>query len=192
MRTIFFAMVSLTSALKLSPHAAVNRRGALSRAVAASIAIPTAASAAVSPCPNGANNCWSTAGPGKNLVAKWVFPSGASGDEAKTQMKAVLTSYPQEGQAGVDLGGWSIAEDALAGNGYARFEYKSGIGNFAKFFNGGKPFVDDLEVSFEDGYAAVRSSSRVGDSDFGVNGKRLNYIAAGLRAKGWDAPGVSQ
>ena len=41
-----------------------------------------------------------------------------------------------------------------------------------------------------DGYAAVRSSSRVGDSDFSVNAKRLNYIAEKLRAKGWDAPGV--
>jgi len=31
----------------------------------------------------------------------------------------------------------------------------------------------------------VRSSSRVGATDFGVNAKRLNYIAAGLRKKGW-------
>jgi len=26
--------------------------------------------------------------------------------------------------------------------------------------------------------------------DFGVNAKRINYIAKALRAKGWDAPGV--
>ena len=30
----------------------------------------------------------------------------------------------------------------------------------------------------------VRSSSRVGDSDFGVNAKRLNWIANELRSKG--------
>jgi uncharacterized protein (DUF1499 family) len=47
-----------------------------------------------------------------------------------------------------------------------------------------------FEKKVLDGYAAVRSSSRVGDSDFSVNAKRLNYIAEKLRAKGWDAPGV--
>ena len=26
--------------------------------------------------------------------------------------------------------------------------------------------------------------------DFGVNAKRINYIAKALKAKGWDAPGV--
>ena len=31
----------------------------------------------------------------------------------------------------------------------------------------------------------VRSSSRVGQTDFGVNAIRLNAIAASLRAKGW-------
>ena len=36
----------------------------------------------------------------------------------------------------------------------------------------------------------VKSASRVGDSDLGVNAKRLNYIAAALRAKSWDAPPV--
>ena len=32
----------------------------------------------------------------------------------------------------------------------------------------------------------VRSSSRVGSTDFGVNAKRLNYIAASLREQGWE------
>ena len=36
----------------------------------------------------------------------------------------------------------------------------------------------------------VRSSSRVGYLDYGVNAKRLNYIAKSLRAEGWDAVGV--
>ena len=31
----------------------------------------------------------------------------------------------------------------------------------------------------------VRSSSRVGYTDFGVNAVRLNYISASLREKGW-------
>ena len=101
---------------------------------------------------------------------------------------AALNAYPQEGQGGVDLGGWTLVEDTPS---YQRVEFRSGIGNFAKFFNGGKPFVDDLEFSIEETTVGVRSSSRVGDSDFGVNGKRLNYIAAELAKKGWDAKGVA-
>ena len=67
-------------------------------------------------------------------------------------------------------------------------EYKSGIGNFAKYFNGGKPFVDDLKLEIVDGAVQVRSSSRVGDSDFKVNQKRLLYLGSALQAKGWDVP----
>ena len=59
----------------------------------------------------------------------------------------------------------------------------------AKFFNGGKPFVDDLEFSVDASSVSVRSSSRVGDSDFGVNGKRLSFIAAELAKSGWSAKG---
>jgi hypothetical protein len=62
-------------------------------------------------------------------------------------------------------------------------------GNFAKFFNGGKPFVDDLVLEITDsGAVEVRSSSRVGDSDMGVNQNRLNFLASNLRAAGWTAP----
>ena len=35
----------------------------------------------------------------------------------------------------------------------------------------------DFEVSVEDDKVSVRSSSRVGDSDFGVNAKRHSLIA---------------
>jgi hypothetical protein len=39
-------------------------------------------------------------------------------------------------------------------------------------FNAGKPFVDDLKVEVEDsGVVQIKSQSRVGDSDFGVNAK---------------------
>ena len=62
------------------------------------------------------------------------------------------------GQNKADEGGWSFAVDELDKSGYARLEYKSGLGNMAKYFNGGKPFVDDLEVQVEDTY--VRSSTR--------------------------------
>ena len=37
----------------------------------------------------------------------------------------------------------------------------------------------------------VRSSSRVGQTDFGVNAARLNYIAAALRSQGWTIDEIS-
>lgn len=43
----------------------------------------------------------------------------------------------------------------------------------------------DLEVSVEDDKVSVRSSSRVGDSDFGVNAKRHSLIAQDLAAIEW-------
>jgi uncharacterized protein (DUF1499 family) len=67
-------------------------------------------------------------------------------------------------------------------------------------------YVDDLELAFIDSGSGgrggngdvittdnaiqVRSSSRLGYLDFGVNAKRINYLAMKLRSKGWDAPGV--
>lgn len=185
-RSVLLATLSVAGALQLP--AQIDRRAMLARAASAAVAIPAAAFADVKPCPKGANNCWSTASVDKRSMAKWTFPAGADKAAATASLKEAIAAYPQAGQAGVDLGGWSVAEEA---SGYARYEFKSGIGNFAKFFNGGKPFVDDFEVSVEDGFVAVRSSSRVGDSDFDVNAKRINFIAAALRAKGWDAPGVS-
>lgn len=47
-------------------------------------------------------------------------------------------------------------------------------------------FADDAEwLLGKDGLVTLRSASRVGSTDFGVNGKRLNFIADGLRSKGW-------
>jgi uncharacterized protein (DUF1499 family) len=97
----------------------------------------------------------------------------------------ILSSYPQTGQADVDKGGWTIVSNT--GNNMA-VEYKSGIGNFAKFFNGGKPFVDDLVASVDSTTVTIKSASRVGDSDLGVNLKRLQYLGAVARGKGWTVP----
>ena len=70
-------------------------------------------------------------------------------------------------------------------------EYRSsGKGTFAKLFNGGKPFVDDLVIEQSGGSFEIRSASRVGDSDFGVNGKRLSYIGGTLKGNGWTGAGL--
>jgi len=187
LRSSCLLLLQTCTALRLAP--AQTRRQAVGLAVLA--ASPLApAEAAVNACASGANNCWSTASKDKTKMGAWAWPSGTSRDEAVKTLVAVLDSYPQEGQSGVDLGGWSVADDKLADSGYTRREFKSGIGNFARFFNNNKPFVDDLELSVEEASVAVRSSSRVGDSDLGVNAKRLNFIAAALREKGWSAPPV--
>ena len=99
---------------------------------------------------------------------------------------------PARAKAHDAVGGWSRAVDELVDNGYARFEFKSaGTGNLARFLNGGKPFTDDLEFAVEESGVCVRSSSRVGDSDFGVNKARLAFISAELKRLGWDAKGPS-
>jgi hypothetical protein len=131
----------------------------------------------------GANNCWSTASTDKTALKPWTFPNKKT---AATELRAALEAYPQAGQNKVDAGGWSFAVDELDKSGYARLEYKSGLGNMAKYFNGNQPFVDDLEVLVGGDSVSVRSSSRIGDSDLGVNAKRLAYLAKDLKAKGWD------
>lgn len=88
----------------------------------------------------------------------------------------------------MDKGGWKIAEGDLKSTGRSRIEYDSGIGNFARFFNGGKSFVDDLEIEIVGNAIEIRSSSRIGESDLGVNQKRLQFLAAKARALGWEVP----
>ena len=175
-----------------APTGAANRRSAIATGAAATLASflpPLAANAAVKSCPNNANNCYSSTSKGKNQMPVWSFPSGEEKEASLKTLAEVVDSYPQEGQNDADKGGWKVVGGDLK-SGNAQLEFQSGLGNFAKFFNGGKPFVDDLQFELADGGVQVFSSSRVGDSDFGVNGKRLNYISAKLRAKGWDAPAV--
>ena len=189
-------MLSLLLATTALNRAAppVTRRTAVfgASAVIGQFALPARpAHAALKACPPGAQNCWSTASNDKTKLQTWTWPASMSRPDAIKELQAVVSSYPAEGQDGVDKGGFRIIVDELEANGYERVEFLSGIGNMAKFFNGGKPFVDDLELNVEDDGVCVRSSSRVGDSDFGVNAKRINFIAAALARKGWNAKGVA-
>lgn len=180
--TSIVTLLSLTSSAS-AWSTSTSRRELLSN-VAKGAAFGLAGASLVAPadalemCPPKANNCVRT---------KWSPPAGTSKEDSIKQLRDALNAYPQAGQADVDGGGWAIAEDDLAGAGTARIEYKSsGKGNFAKFFNGGKPFVDDLKLEVADsGAVEVKSQSRVGDSDFGVNKKRTDYIANTLKGYGW-------
>jgi Protein of unknown function (DUF1499) len=180
----------------------VGRRQALFRAASAvsalgwggvvvsSAVLPGAANAAaeddgVGTCPRGSQNC---------IRTTWTPPPNTSPAQASQVVRQVLESYPQEGYDKVDLGGWKVADDQFASSGSAgkvsRVEFTSGIGNFAKFLNGGRPFVDDvwIKVDPQSSVVEVRSSSRVGDSDLGVNKKRLTFFAKALSERGWTVP----
>jgi uncharacterized protein (DUF1499 family) len=119
--------------------------------------------------------------PEHNIPA-WTIPEGSTVEQAFIQLEQAVQAY-KPGQGNIDGGGFKIIKsDPAKGYLYAQFEaLKAG-------------YIDDLEFAYVDGLGdnavQVRSSSRVGYLDFGVNAKRVNYIAKGLREKGWKAAGV--
>jgi len=143
---------------------------------------PKSVHAAIDACPPKSKNC---------IVVTWKPPSSQSKSDIISTLREVINAYPREGQNDIDAGGWTIVEDGLESAKMMHIEYKSsGTGFFAKAFNGGKPFVDDLFLELSnanngDIEVVVRSNSRVGESDFGVNGKRVSYLAAALKNKNW-------
>jgi len=135
---------------------------------------------------DGKPNCFSTTGDFNledriltgvdTLIKPWKPPSS---DKApfKTLVEAIK-AYPP-GQGFVDGGGFKVVKET---DNYIYVQYEA-----LK-----KGYVDDAEwLMGKDGLVTVRSASRVGSTDFGVNGKRLNYIATGLRAKGWEIDEIS-
>ena len=117
-------------------------------------------------------------------IPAWIWPQEYGSDLSKVfaELTAVINAY-QPGQSNVDGGGFKIITND-AKNGYMYIQFES-------LKNG---YIDDVELAYiptlGNRAIQVRSSSRLGYLDFGVNAKRLNYIAKALRAKGWDAKGV--
>jgi len=110
---------------------------------------------------------------------KWPEEYGNDREKAFAQIVSAINIY-EPGQSNIDGGGFKIIANE---NGYMYAQFES-------LKNG---YIDDLEVAYIEGYGnrlQVRSSSRIGYLDFGVNAKRLNFIAKDLRSRGWDAPGV--
>ena len=113
-------------------------------------------------------------------IPPWKYPNALNSETAFQELYEVIQAYPP-GQSDIDGGGFSIVNfDPKKGYIYVQFE---------SLKNG---FIDDVEMAAINGgnVVQVRSSSRLGYLDFGVNAKRLNYLAKKLREKGWDAPGV--
>ena len=121
-------------------------------------------------------NCFSTSGDEYHLLKPWRPKAGG---DAMSELLETIKAYPP-GQANIDKGGWSII---TASDNYLYVQFESlKLG-----------FIDDVEmaVNRDGSEVQVRSSSRIGFLDLGVNAKRLNYLAAKLRAKGWAAPSIS-
>ena len=112
------------------------------------------------PCPPTRNCVSSEAGtPASQLVAPLPAPSGAG---EMTRLAAIIEAWPR-------------TKIVSAGEGYIHAEFTSLL----------LRFVDDVEFRFDPARSVihVRSASRIGRSDLGVNRKRVE----GLRAK-WASP----
>jgi len=116
----------------------------------------------------------------EHYIPAWVWPKNLGKEAAFHQLEETISSY-KPGQGNIDGGGFEIIT-SKPGYLYCQFE---------SLKNG---YIDDFEVAFINGQGEnmvqVRSSSRVGYLDYGVNAKRINYIAKALREKGWIAEGV--
>eukprot|EP00960_Hanusia_phi_P030438 748626-Hanusia_phi.AAC.1 len=100
--------------------------------------------------------------------------------EAMSDLLAAVKAYPP-GQAKIDAGGWKIMR---SDDRYIYVQYESGkIG-----------YLDDLEFLLdpETKTVNVRSASRAGFLDFGVNAKRINWYSKYLRGlQGWETTDIT-
>lgn len=114
------------------------------------------------------------------LVQPWMPP--ANDPKPLKTLSFVVKAY-EPGQAGVDGAGFSVMKETESYL-YCQFESLK------------KGYIDDVEFALADSSKAkgilVRSASRVGYTDFGVNAIRLNYIASQLRNKGWTIDEITQ
>lgn len=210
--TILALCVAVTNALALVPHpqaqskkevidhgcheSAANqppRPDALRRAflfipvatVAATTSVIPPAASALEGCRPKSHNC---------IRTTWTAPASiTSAKEAAGTIQDVLNSYPQKGQAGVDCSGWRLVDEAFDGPaGVIKLEYKSCVGPAALAINLGQPFIDDVTLELVNTGSPltveVKSASRMGASDLGVNRKRLEYLGRELRKRGWSVP----
>jgi len=135
---------------------------------------------------DGKTNCFSTTGDDlledrirkgqDTLIKAWLPPA----DDA-TPFKSLVSFVKgyEPGQGFIDGGGFKVVKETDSYL-YLQFEALK------------KGYIDDVEFAIsKDRSVQVRSSSRVGATDFGVNAKRLNYIAAGLRSSGWTADDIT-
>jgi uncharacterized protein (DUF1499 family) len=128
----------------------------------------------LAPC-DGRPNCYCSSTPFRDAPARYIEPWGSK-DNSMEDIKKVIDTY-EVGQQGIDGGGFQIVEyDKAKQYLYVQFQsYRFG-------------YIDDVEFWFNPTKLKydVRSASRLGQSDLGVNAKRLEYIGGRLeREFGW-------
>ena len=115
--------------------------------------------------------CFSTSGDSKkNLLQVW---SPQAGGDAMGELLAAVKAYPP-GQNGACFapGGPSSCVD---GGGFQIVESRPNY-LYIQFESLKSAFIDDVEFAVDaTGAVQVRSASRVGQLDFFVNSKRLNF-----------------
>jgi uncharacterized protein (DUF1499 family) len=123
------------------------------------------------------------------LIPAWVPPTNKKDDESSRKLNsidtiaAVMQTY-EPGQGGIDGGGFTVIKRT---DSYLYYQFEA-----LK-----KGYIDDVEFALIDpknplGSIQVRSASRVGVTDFGVNAIRLNYIGNQLKMKyGWSIPEIT-
>jgi len=138
-------------------------------------------------CPTNSQNCVGTAdefNDSSRYIPAWVY----NDEEAVARGKAELT-VAQAMDALIDVinttdcDGYE-AKIVTRTDDYLRAEYTS------PFFG----FVDDVEFYFPAGQKSrveYRSASRVGESDFDANRKRIKTLRLALQKRGWRSVGFS-
>jgi len=125
-------------------------------------------------------NCWNSSAPKANIPARWL-PAWEANGRSIDDVKKVIDTY-KVGHDDIDGGGFKIIEfsnkKSEPDNQYLYVQFQS--------YKAG--YIDDFECWFnpESKKFDVRSASRVGYSDIGVNALRLEYIASRLEKEhGW-------
>ena len=108
-----------------------------------------------------------------SYINPWKPPADESSSTSFATLVQLVKAY-EPGQGGIDGGGFTVVKESPSYL-YCQFESLK------------KGYIDDVEfASSPNGNTVfVRSASRVGVSDFGVNAIRLNSLAKGLRNRGW-------
>ncbi|EOD22106.1 hypothetical protein EMIHUDRAFT_240534 [Emiliania huxleyi CCMP1516] len=144
------------------------------------------AGGALKPCTDGKPHCFSSSPESfdgyedaADEAAGWLvqpFRFDMPLADAVADVKEAIVSYPP-GQRGIDGGGFRVVKESTSAQAaYIYVQYESRR----------KGFVDDMEFALANGVVNVRTSSRLGYLDMGVNAKRFTWFAERLGAqRGW-------
>lgn len=115
-------------------------------------------------------NCWNSSAPKANIPARWL-PAWEANGRSIDDVKKIIDTY-EVGHDDIDGGGFKVME--FKNNKKSDDQYL-----YVQFQSYKAGYIDDFECWFnpESKKFDVRSSSRVGYSDIGVNQLRLEYIA---------------